>query len=71
MRFRNTALTEDRAADARLVLPPRDPDRQIVDLLAADLDGDGRAELVVVDEDEAEPGRRSYAAFGVRAPNRR
>ena len=54
-----TRPTGTYAADARGTLPERQG-RYIVDLRAADLDGDGRAELVLVDDDEQAPGQLAF-----------
>lgn len=57
--LRTAALTGDRQPNAVAPLPPR-PGRYLIDLLAADLDGDGRAELIAVDDDKDAPGARRY-----------
>jgi hypothetical protein len=60
---RTTALTGgDRAPDARLDLPALEG-RYLVDALAADLSGDGAAELVLVDESTTAPGERGYTVL--------
>ena len=60
--LRNASLTDRREADARFELAER-PGRAILDLLATDLDGDGRDELLLIDQDEQAQGDRSIAAF--------
>ncbi len=56
---RTSALTGERAADLRRDLPHREG-FYVVDLLAADFDGDGADELVLVEESATEPYRRAF-----------
>lgn len=53
---RTSAMTGQRPPDARGTLPAR-PGRYVVALEAADLDGDGRDEVILVDDDEQSPGQ--------------
>jgi hypothetical protein len=59
---RTSALTGRRAADARGAIPAR-PGRYFREFQTADLDGDGRAEMVIVDDGEAAPGRLAFVVM--------
>lgn len=56
---RNSSLTGERESDARVALEPT-PGQHIVNAFAADFDGDGRWETIIVREVDAEPGRQRF-----------
>lgn len=59
---RTASMTGDREPDGSSPLPER-PGRFLVDVLAGDWDGDGRDELLLVDDAEEAPGARQFHLF--------